>query len=75
MKLLTTSHFCGLVCAVGFDAFNRSLIRALEEDFSRWERFHRSPRHAVHYPHGVIELMPTADDSLFFKRDTSVIVS
>ncbi len=35
--------------------------RAIEADFRRWREFDKSPRHAVHSPVGVIELMPISD--------------
>ena len=37
----------------------------LEEDLKRWNEFHKSPRHAVHFKHGVFELMPCADDQFY----------
>jgi ornithine cyclodeaminase len=37
----------------------------LENDLKRWNEFKKSPRHATHYPHGVFELMPCADDRYY----------
>lgn len=37
----------------------------LTEDLKRWQDFHKTPRHATHYPHGVIELMPCADSRYY----------
>jgi len=65
MRLITTTDMCQLVRHMGLDEFNARLLKNLEEDFSRWEQFQLSPRHAIHYPHGVIELMPSADDDLY----------
>ncbi len=65
MRLITTTDMCQLVRQIGLDEFNARLLKNLEEDFSRWEQFQLSPRHATHYPHGVIELMPSADDELY----------
>jgi len=65
MRLITTTDMRQLVHRVGLDEFNARLLKVLEEDFSRWEQFQLSPRHATHYPHGVIELMPSADDKLY----------
>ncbi len=65
MKLITTADLCQLVRRTGLEAFNARLLAALEQDFARWQEFHLSPRHATHYPHGVIELMPCADDRLY----------
>ena len=65
MRLITTTDMRRLVRESGLAEFNAQLLKALEEDFSRWEQFQLSPRHATHYPHGVIELMPSADDHLY----------
>jgi len=65
MRLITTTDMCQLVRHIGLDEFNARLLKYLEEDFSRWEQFQLSPRHATHYHHGVIELMPSSDDDLY----------
>ncbi len=39
----------------------RNLAKYLKSDFSRWNDFDKSPRHAIHVSGGVIELMPIAD--------------
>ena len=41
------------------------MLGTLEKDFGRWHEFLLSPRHATHYPHGVIELMPCADQQFY----------
>lgn len=41
------------------------LIPYLEEDFSRWNHFDKTPRVASHTPFGVIELMPTSDHETY----------
>ncbi len=33
----------------------------IEAAYQRWDDFDKSPRHATHFEHGVIELMPVAD--------------
>jgi len=43
------------------EKFFTRIISALKEDFGRWNEFILSPRHVTPYPHGVIELMPCAD--------------
>jgi ornithine cyclodeaminase len=62
MKLVTTEDLIAIVGAVGLRAFLGEAIAALEEAFGRWERFRKSPRHVIQYEHGVMELMPCADD-------------
>lgn len=51
-----------LVSKVGLIPFIDLLVKELEQDFSRWNEFQKSPRHATHYPEGVIELMPVSDN-------------
>lgn len=65
MKLITIPTLQELVRRVGLEVFNARLLETLEQDFARWQAFQLSPRHATHYPHGVIELMPCADDRLY----------
>jgi ornithine cyclodeaminase len=65
MRLITVPTLRELICRIGLEVFNARLLEALEQDFGRWQAFHLSPRHATHYPHGVIELMPCADDRLY----------
>ena len=45
--------------------FLLDLIKSLRSDFVRWQEFDKIPRPAFHVPDGVIELMPTADKTLF----------
>ncbi len=54
-----------LVSKVGIKDFMQGLTTYLEEDFSRWEEWDKSPRAAAHSDVGVIELMPVADDKLY----------
>ncbi|MCG8426803.1 MAG: ornithine cyclodeaminase [Chromatiales bacterium] len=65
MKVITIDALRQIVERLGQKAFMREVIAAQEEDMGRWDEFQKSPRHAVHYPHGVIELMPCADDTLY----------
>lgn len=58
----TLAHYCR---QVGIDSLLARGIAQLREDFGRWQAFHKSPRHATHYPHGVIELMPCADNTYY----------
>ncbi len=50
-----------LVGALGPAQFIEGLAREIEVDYRRWDAFDKSPRHAVHSPVGVIELMPISD--------------
>ena len=50
-----------LVASIGTAEFIAGLAAAIEADYRRWEEFDKSPRHAVHSPVGVIELMPISD--------------
>ncbi|MEN8212810.1 MAG: ornithine cyclodeaminase [Pseudomonadota bacterium] len=65
MKLVDEKAIRGVIHRAGNTRFNRLLLDALEEDFSRWESFNLSARHATHYPHGVFELMPCSDKRLY----------
>lgn len=50
---------------IGMGPLFARTINDLRQDFQRWPDFHKSSRHATHYPHGVIELMPCADDTYY----------
>lgn len=65
MKVLTVADIRELIHIVGLEKFFELIVTALEEDFVRWHQFNLSPRHATHYPHGVIELMPCSDNALY----------
>lgn len=54
-----------LVLHIGTENFIVQLAGYIEEDFSRWEKFDKTPRVASHGQHGVVELMPTSDGSLY----------
>ncbi len=45
----------------GMERVLAELADAIEAAYARWEEFDKSPRHATHFDHGVIELMPVAD--------------
>jgi ornithine cyclodeaminase len=61
MRLITIDHVKEIVHHFGIESFMVQVIEALKEDFSRWPEFNKSPRHATHYPQGVMELMPCSD--------------
>ena len=52
-----------LIHRVGLRPMIAAIAEAIEADFRRWESFDKTPRVAAHSPVGVIELMPTADDT------------
>ncbi|HLS79990.1 MAG TPA: ornithine cyclodeaminase [Steroidobacter sp.] len=54
-----------LIREVGPAPFMRGLAQEIEADYRRWNEFEKSPRHAVHSPVGVIELMPVSDGRLY----------
>lgn len=59
------SEIARLVRRVGIEPLLTRLAAYIREDFLRWERFEKSARLASHSPHGVIELMPTCDGTLY----------
>jgi len=54
-----------LVTRKGIAACIEELAGEIEADYRRWPDFDKSPRHAVHSPVGVIELMPISDGKLY----------
>jgi ornithine cyclodeaminase len=54
-----------LVGHKGIATFIDELALEIEADYRRWDEFDKSPRHAVHSPVGVIELMPISDGRLY----------
>jgi len=54
-----------IVSRKGLSACLAGIAACIEQDFLRWPDFDKSPRVASHSPHGVIELMPVADDALY----------
>jgi len=54
-----------LVSRKGIAPFIDELAGEIEADYRRWQDFDKSPRHAVHSPVGVIELMPASDGTLY----------
>jgi len=65
MKFIDVDTLTKIISRTGLKRFNLQLIQLLEQDFSHWEAFQKSPRHVTHYPHGVIELMPCANDEFY----------
>jgi len=65
MRLITVDSLKEIINKVGIESFMSQTIEALKADFSRWHEFNKCPRHATHYPHGVIELMPCSDNEFY----------
>lgn len=65
IRLITISDIKKLINQIGIHAFFRELIANMDKEFSRWEHFQKSARHAIHVPGGVLELMPISDDTLY----------
>lgn len=65
MLLLDIPAIHSIIQNIGLKEFYLKLIHQLESDFSQWKNFNKSARHATHYNHGVIELMPCSDDELY----------
>lgn len=65
ISFISVSQMIKLLQNIGTENFITGLIEYLEQDFSRWESFDKSPRFAAHSPDGVIELMPTGDHEHF----------
>ncbi|OUS13564.1 ornithine cyclodeaminase [Gammaproteobacteria bacterium 53_120_T64] len=65
MKLLSVNGLRNLVASIGQADFYRAVLTTLEGDFLRWGEFIKTPRLATHYPFGVIELMPCADQHYY----------
>jgi ornithine cyclodeaminase len=53
------------IAASGAEARIAGIAGAIEEDFTNWEEFEKTPRLASHSADGVIELMPTANSELY----------
>ncbi|MBF9234920.1 ornithine cyclodeaminase [Microvirga alba] len=65
VQYVGVQHVTNLIAATGLPEFLVGLAGYVEEDFRRWEAFEKSPRIASHSAHGVIELMPASDGSLY----------
>lgn len=65
MKVITVQDVAQIVKTHGFNNFMLDLVKYLKEDFTNWNDFDKSPRHAIHVKDGVIELMPVANDKLY----------
>lgn len=65
VPFVSVDHMMQLVHRVGLADMIRRIADAIEEDFRRWDSFDKTPRVAAHSQVGVIELMPTANDTQY----------
>lgn len=62
---MTIEDIHQLIKKVTLGQFFLKLIDQLKSDYARWKEFHKSPRHAIQVPDGIIELMPIADSEYY----------
>jgi len=65
VPFVSVANMMRLVHHLGVETVLRELAEAIEADFRRWDSFDKTPRVASHSRDGVIELMPTADGSIY----------
>lgn len=65
VRVITVEDINQLLKKVTLKTFFLRLIDQLKSDYARWPEFQKSPRHACHYPQGVIELMPISDHEYY----------
>lgn len=65
MLLLEIPVICQMIERIGIKDFYLRLCANLLEDFSNWDDFQKSPRHAAYVANGVMELMPICNHELY----------
>lgn len=65
IRVITVEDIKQLLEKVTLKTFFLKLMDQLRSDYARWPEFHKSPRHVIHYPQGVIELMPISDNEYY----------
>ena len=65
MLVLEIEDIKELIHKVGYKDFFATLMDTLEEDYSNWESFDKTPRVANHVEGGVIELMPISNNEMY----------
>ena len=63
VPFISVDHMMQLINHIGLEQMLTGLASAIEDDFKRWQSFDKTPRIASHSAEGVIELMPTADET------------
>ena len=66
MKILTVESLSKLIAKHGLESYLCDLMVRLKRDFSRWGKFTKTPRPAMHVPGGVLELMPICDNEKYY---------
>ena len=65
VRVITVSDIQKIIQKIGIEKFYQEFITALEKEYARWNVFNKSPRHAIHVDHGVMEVMPICDDEFY----------
>ena len=65
VPFISVNHMMQLINHIGLEQMLTGLASAIEDDFKRWQSFDKTPRIASHSAEGVIELMPTADETTY----------
>lgn len=65
VRVLTIDDIRRITHQHGLQNCFAELTQALNDDFARWDEFEKTPRHATHFSHGVIELMPICDKEYY----------
>lgn len=65
IRIITVEDIKKLIHKVSLKSFFLQLTDQLKNDYSRWQQFQKSPRHAVKYPQGTLELMPISDSEYY----------
>lgn len=64
-RLVSLNDLSAFIDQFGVESFMRQLVDRLDQDFRQWPSFQKSPRLVTHYPQGVMELMPVANDDYY----------
>ena len=64
-RFLSAPDVAQLILQRGLPNVMQGMAAYIRQDFLRWKSFDKSARVACHSAHGVIELMPIADDTTF----------
>lgn len=63
--MLTAKHIREIVQHDGLQLFLNIMVDRMEHDFSRWDEFNKSERHATRVQQSVVELMPCSDQNYY----------
>ena len=65
VPFISVDHMMQLINHIGLEHMLSELASAIEDDFQRWQSFDKTPRVTSHSAEGVIDLMPTADETAY----------